>query len=210
MQKLHFLKNTVFMAGVAGLLLLGEPHAQASLIVAAPSITAAPGNFGNFDVVLQNTGGSAVGIGGFSFGITTTNPGITFTAVNTSTTAVYIFAGLSTFGPDISVATGTTLTASDSPTTLPTPVLVASGATVGLGNVTYNIANNVTIGNFEITLIAYPATSLVNGTGSINIPIDTLQNGSIQVVPEPGTLLLFPTALGMILLTRRKDWRRQS
>ena len=202
MLKQSSLKNTIALAGVTGLLLLGAQPSQASLIVAAPSFSAA-GASGNFDITLQNTGASAVAIGGFSFAISTSNAGITFTAVSTSTSLAYIFVGHSLIGPDISISTGTTLSASDSPDTLPAPINVAAGATVGLGHITYKIANNVASGNNVITLSAFPATSLSDAAGG-NIVINTLRNGNITVVPEPRTLLLFPAALGMIGFARRK------
>ena len=166
--------------------------------------SATQGTFGNFDVTLQNTGGSAVGIGGFSFAITSTNAGITFTAVSTSTLLAYIFAGHSDFGPDISIGTGTTLSASDSPDTLPTPINVAAGATVGLGHVTFSIASSVPLGSFAIQILAFPSTSLSDALGN-NIVINTLTNGNITVTPEPGTMLLFPAALGMIAFASRKS-----
>ena len=204
-MKIPFLKHTLVLASAAGLFLTGAPLAHATVIVAAPSITASPGTFGNFDVTLSNNGPSTIQIAGFAFSITTTNSAITFTAVSISTAAPYVFAGHSLFGPDINAGTGTTLAATDNYDAPNTNVTIASGATVGLGHITYNIASIATSGNFAITLGAYPATSLSDALGN-NVTINTLIPGSISIVPEPGTMLLFPAALGMMFMLRRKNF----
>src|SRR5215813_8248116 len=106
MMKLQFssrdrqgLLSTVLAAGVAATFFC-PANANASVIVAVQSASAAPGSSGNtFDVQLTNTGPSGITVGGFSFGISTGNPDISFRESNTSTSAPYIFDGLSLFGP---------------------------------------------------------------------------------------------------------------
>ena len=96
---------------------------------------------------MQNTGGASVASGGFSFGISTLNPGITFKVADISTV---IFARDSLFGPNIQTSTGTALVASDNPA-LATSFPVGSGATVGLGHGAYLISAGAATGPFTIT-----------------------------------------------------------
>ena len=69
----HRLLSTVLAAGVAAAFFC-PASANASLIEMVQSANAAPGSSGNaFDVLLTNTGPSAITVGGFSFGISTGN-----------------------------------------------------------------------------------------------------------------------------------------
>jgi len=198
-------------AGVSLLLVLGTVRADAGLIVLAPAITGTVGSTGTFDIVFQNTGAASVPIGGFSFGISTSNPGITFTSATISTVAPYVFGVDSLFGPNIATSTGTSLVASDFPLSVPA-VAVASGATVGLGDVTYSIAGAAATGLFTITL-SPAVTSLSDGVGA-SIPIDTLTNGTLTVtaaaVPEPASLGLVggPVLLAALVLKKKRSSRR--
>jgi hypothetical protein len=184
----------------AGLLILAS-SANAGLIILAPGITGAQGSSGTFDILLDNTGPGSVSISAFSFGITTLDPGITFTDATIGTVTPYIFGSDTLFGPDITITSGVSLTASDSPLSVPS-YTVASGATVGLGHVSYSIAGGAGLGLFAITLDPL-ATSLADAGGN-NISGITLTNGSLDVVvPEPSTLLFGGLALGAMLTARR-------
>jgi hypothetical protein len=202
----HFLKSALGYAGVAILLTLGATRAEASLIFLAPTIDALPGSTGTFDILLENTGPSSVAIGGFSFGISTTNPSILFTDATINTvSAPYIFGIDSLFGPDIALTTGTSLTANDNPASVGS-YDVPAGETVGLGNVSYSISSTSPFGAFAITFAGFPTSALVNAAGA-DIPITTLSNGSFEVTPEPSSILL---ALGGLLagLSLRKTSAR--
>jgi hypothetical protein len=61
-----------------------------------------------------------------------------------------IFSGDSLFGPIIDTTTGMSLIASDNPG-IASSFPIASGATVGLGHVSYSIGNTATAGPFAIT-----------------------------------------------------------
>jgi PEP-CTERM motif len=188
-------KTTLMLAGVASLYLMSAGRADAALIVLAPGISSVPGGSGTFDIVLQNTGASGIGIGGFSIGITTPNSAITFTTATTGTSVPYIFAGDSLFGPNLTITSGTSLTASDNPA-IASFFTVGAGSTVGLAHIAYSIAGNSAPGVFAITLSS-SATSLADAEG-FNVPINTLTNGSINITsatPEPASLALVGLAL---------------
>jgi len=204
-MKDHMLGRTLAIAGVAGLLMLGSGRADAAVIVLAPSVAGTAGSTGTFDIVLQNTGGAAINIGGFGFGISTTNAGITFTSATTATGATYIFNGDSLFGPDITISSGTSLTASDNPF-LASFFAVGAGATVGLGHISYSISGGATPGPFAITLD--PGTTLLSDANGASVKIDTLTNGTLNVTltPEPASLGLFGALalFGGIVAKRRR------
>lgn len=193
-------------AGVAGLLMFATSRADAGLVVLSPTFSAAAGSSGTFDILLTNTGVSSVSIGGFSFGISTTNGGITFANATIATAATYIFAGDSLFGPNITIASGTSLTASDNPA-LATSFPVAGGATVGLGHVSYSIASGATTGPFILTLSPI-ATALADAVGG-NVPINTLSSGTITVTsttvtPEPATVGLGCIGLACLIALKSR------
>ena len=188
-MRTHFLKSSLGFAGIAILLTLGATRAEASLIFLAPAIDALPGSTGTFDILLENTGPSSVAIGGFEFGISTTNSSILFTDATINTvSAPYIFGIDSLFGPDIALTTGTSLTADDNPASVGS-YDVAAGETVGLGNVSYSISSASPYGQFAITFSPSPTSVLADAAGA-NIPITTLSNGSFEVTPEPSSILL--------------------
>jgi hypothetical protein len=188
-MKSYFFNTALGVAGAAMLLTLAAARADAGLIASAPNITVAPGATGTFDVTLTNTGSSTVYIGGFEFGLSTTNPDILFTDATVNTvTAPYIFASDSVFGPDILLSTSPFIADDNGSNASGDPV--AAGATVGLGNVSYMVSNASPFGSVTITLTAYPTTALADAYGN-NIPITTLTNGSIDVAtPEPASILL--------------------
>jgi hypothetical protein len=210
------------LLGAALVLLTVVGPVQADLIVTVQSVTAAPGSTGNtIEVDLTNTGAGAAGpIGAFSFGLSTTNPGITFTAATTATLgAPYIFDGLGLFGPNITNSTGTSLTASDLFSVIGSGTTLGAGATVGLGEVFFDVAPGTSPGPIAVILADYPTTSLSDDSFPVpnDIPITTLTNGTITVtgtggggtptpVPEPSTLALLGTA-GAALAGWR--WRRR-
>jgi hypothetical protein len=188
-------------------LLLSVP-ARADIVLSIESVTGAPGSTGTFDVLLTNTGPSDQNIAAFNFELTTADTNITFTDVTTSTTtAPYIFPPASSlFGPDITTfAIGQTVEAGDVDDTL-AGTDIASGATYGLGNVTYSIDPLASNGDIaEIDFAAYPQTSLSDN--NLNNVDFTAESGTITVqtstIPEPSAafdIILF----GAWLISRRR------
>lgn len=190
-------------------LLLSVP-AKADIVLTLESVTGAPGSTGTFDVLLSNTGPAAQNIAGFNFELTTADTNVTFTDVTTATTtAPYIFP-TSFFGPDITTfATGQSVEAGDLDGTF-NGTDVASGATYGLGNVSFAIAQGAVNGETaEIDFSADASTSLSDN--NTNIVDFTAEPGTITVqtsttVPEPSTALPLAGAmlLGAWLIRRRR------
>jgi hypothetical protein len=182
----------LLLAGVAA-------PARADLILTVESVTVSAGSSDDaLDVTLTNTGPSAVSIGGFSFELTTSFE-ITFTLANISTsTSPYIFVGHSLFGPVISTTgPGQTLDASDVYDVAGSGTTVASGATVGLGQVLFNVGGAT--GQFAVTLAGYPLTGLSSPQG-VNVPFTSEVNGTITVasVPEPSSVALMGVGLTIL------------
>ncbi len=176
---------------------LSASVAWGALIVSVQPLStpAAPGSTGNsFDVLLSNTGPTSVTIGGFSFGITTTDTDVTFTDATTGTSVLtpYIFDGNSLFGPDIATNSGAQEVVASDYDADPVGATLGAGAVVGLGHVLYDVAPNATLGAFDLTLEAYPTTSFSDPNGNTVTP-DTFTNGvgliapATSGVPEPGS-----------------------
>ncbi len=123
------------------LVLAASSSAHADLIVAAQTVAANAGSSGNtLELTLQNTGPSAVTIGGFSFGVSTSGTDINFTLADINTAlAPYIFKGNSLFGPNINTSTGHSLTASDLDSD-PAGATVSAASTVGLGRLFFDVS----------------------------------------------------------------------
>jgi hypothetical protein len=188
-------------------LLLSVP-AKGSSILSIESVNGALGSTGTFDVLLTNTGISSQNIAAFNFELTTSDTNITFTGVSTSTTtATYIFPS-SFFGPNITTfATGQSVEAGDVDATF-LGTNVASGATYGLGNVSFSINSGALNGEIaQIDFVAFPSTSLADSGGN-NVPF-TAESGAITLesstVPEPSTTVPLGGALlvGAWLIRRR-------
>jgi hypothetical protein len=192
-----------------------SPPARADFVFSLqPAITASAGSTGNtFDVLLTNTGSSPVTVGGFSWGIMTTDTDIIFTDADTSTTtAAYIFAGdsfddINSFPLSTSTFPGQEVIASDLSNS-GSGDSVAGGATVGVGRVMFDIANGATTGQFPVTFESGPAG--LTDTGFNNLAFTTT-DGTITItgtttVPEPsqsGVLICVLAGLAILLQRRR-------
>jgi hypothetical protein len=185
--------------------------AHAAMIVTVGSKAVSPGTSGNtLDVTLANTGASAVSIAGFQFEVTVPSSSIIFTAVNTSTTAPYIFAGNSLFGPNIlnppPTLPGQAVSAYDIFMTPNAGVSLGAGSSVGLGHLLFNVASTAAPGPITVALLGSGATALSDPNG-ISIPLGTLNSGTITVgagsVPAPTSLLMGLIAAAALIAVRR-------
>ncbi len=197
----------------AVLLLAAARPARAGIVVSVQDVTAQAGSTGNtLEVDVSNTGSLSVDISAFSFEISVASgSGVTFTGASDNTSLqTYVFSGNSLFGPIITkpgTTPGTTLDASDIATTGSTSL--AGGETLGLGLGSFDVTGSTPTGPVTVTLTGYPSTSLTASNTS-NIPIDTLNNGTITItpsaVPEPSSLV--SAALGLLgagwLVRRRR------
>jgi hypothetical protein len=204
----------IFLPAALAALLLFAPALRADGLEVgiAPGVTASAGSMGNtFDVLLTNTGASAVTLGGFSFGIVTADTDITFTDATTSTSAPYVFAGDSfddIFGFTLYTNSlpGQTVEASDVSNS-GAGESIASGATVGLGSVVFDVASGATPGSFAVTFEDYPTTSLSDPSAN-NLDFIS-EDGTITItgvgaVPEPPTGELLICAVGSAILIRQR------
>lgn len=196
---------------VAVAALLGAIPAQATLLYSVQSVSVAAGTSGSLDVTLQNTGPSSVNIAAFTLGLSVSTPDITFTGANTSTASTYIFNGNSLFGPGIGTTPpppGQIVLASDA-TADASDFVLASGATVGIGHILFDISLGAVLGGDTVTLAAFPITSLSDSLGG-NVDF-TGSNGTLTITPaaptpEPATFFLTLLALPAFAWARRKRW----
>jgi len=198
----RFPQLLMMMPAVA--LLLSTPVGASLLITVGSAVSTSPSSNNTLEVTLTNTGPATLSLAGFSFEIEVTDPHVTFTSATTETGAAYVFAGNSMFGPTISnSAPGQTLDASDLWGGAG-GAAVAAGATVGLGDVFFDVSAGALSGPMTVMLSPSPATSLSDALGD-PIGIDTLTNGSITISPVPEPSALTFTLLGLAALT----WTRR-
>lgn len=206
MSHIGLSKNCVLLACL-GLCLMAALPAHGGVIIAASSVTVGAGTTGDsFDVLLTNTGPSAITVGSFSFNISTADTDISFTDVTTGTLAApYIFVSSSLFGPDLTGPnSGQTFTSFPSDVSFPADVSIGASSTVGLGHVLFDVAGGAMPGTFAVTLVQDSSvTNLSNANG--NIPINTFTDGDITIsTPEPATVPLAGLAFLIAAAARRK------
>ncbi len=189
----------------------GTSQAVDLLEVKAETVSVAPGTVGaGLNVTVKNNGASAVNIGGFAFQLTVASTKITFTNITTATTPAYVFAGQSTFGPNIGISnTAQDWSASDIYAVASSGIALQPGQTLGLGYLVFDVAADAS-GSYKIVVEPFPATSLSNFTGD-DIPIASIIDGQVNVVPEPSTILLSAIAgLAVCCAGKQRDRRRDS
>jgi hypothetical protein len=198
------------VAAIVVCLLAAIPaHADTLTVSLSPLSDVAAGSTGNsFDVLLTNTSGPAVAIGGFFFEVTSSSSDTTFTDATTATGTPYIFGSDSLFGPDIIGfgSTATDLNASDLDAA--GSISLAAGDTVALGHVLFDVSPTAATQDVTFTLVGFPGTSLSDEAGN-DVPIDTFTGGQFTIegatapVPEPSTLILLFSAVPLVLVRRR-------
>jgi hypothetical protein len=149
------MKHTLgFLIAICAVIGLASPAPAAVILsIAPPTVDANRGDTGDtFDVLLSNTGASALSIAAFQFEVSIADPNVVFTLVDDSPAAAsYIFAGNSLFGPDINLnGPGQTIDASDN-TADGSNASVGAGQTVGLGRVIFNVSPTAAFGSFAVS-----------------------------------------------------------
>jgi hypothetical protein len=199
--------------GLAGVL----PSRAGTLDIVVESTTALPGTAGGFDVDLVNNSASTVTVASFSVDVLLTDTTfVTFTGINNSTVAPYIFSLSGSFPPGFSgnllpmEATGNDLAATAGQ-------IVNPGETWGLAHISYLVDPAAPPGTvvpmvleqFPVNLPPPGGTNLLDPTGA-QIAFSGLgSNGTITVgtrpVPEPSSVVL----AGIAALAGWGAWARQ-
>ena len=189
---------------------LATPGFAASILFAVQSTSATPGSIGDsFDVFLTNSGASAVNIESFTLGITTSDTDITFEDSTTSTANPYIFGSDSVAvmllsGVNSTSSPGQTLQASDL-TLSGSNVSVAGGATVGLAHVIFDVSSGAKLGSATVSFSAAPGANSLSDASATQVPINSFVSGTINVVPEPSSLIpVFAALIGIFVNRRRR------
>ena len=197
------------MLGAALSCFLLPVPATADFLVFASPVTVAPGGSGSFDVSLTNTG-SQVQLSADSFELSLSSPDVTFTDADTLTANPYVFPSADSFD----LLNSFTLWTQLSPTLIASDlsdsgvgIALATGETVGLGRVTFQVASGATTGSFDIVFVGI-GTSLAD-TGFNGLPV-TFSETPSQItiseptgVPEPSSLFFLPVGLCLLWLLRR-------
>lgn len=189
-----------------------QARAATILMLSIEPVSISPGGAGAFDVLVTNPSTSPVNVGGFNFEVDTTDTDVTFqgTTVNT-TTATYIFAGNSSFGPTLNFdSPGQAMDGADVVATPNSFTTLNPGDTFGLGNVNFTVSPTAAnpsvatvtfnLSNTSITDAGGGALSFTTTDGAITI------TSTVTTTPEPSGWVLgaiaFP-ALGFIVRRRK-------
>ena len=208
---LQFLANFRFVLPACVLATLLTTPASADVLKLSFSSlndVAAGSTNNGFDVLLTNTSGPSVTVDGFFFEVLSSSSAVTLTSATTGTAVPYLFASNSLFGPDI-LGPGSTpqdLRASDLDAI--GGISVASGATVGLGHISFNVSPTASTESVNFTFSGFPGTSLADDLGN-NVAIASLVGGQFMItgsvaVPEPSPLILLLTTMPLVLVGRKR------
>ena len=198
------------------LVLLSAQTTRADLVFSADTAYVPPGasTANVMEVTLTNTGSSAVDIAGFAFQLTASSSNISFTQVTDATVTPYIFAGNSYWGPDITIygdpnVPGPAISGGDNVLNANTFTSVAAGATVGLGEVFFDVTPGLSVGS----VVAVQFTGGINSADNLSdasanpVNVDLMKDGSVAVVPAPSTFIV---SAGILFLAGlRKVARRR-
>lgn len=212
------------IAGCAAGLLCAPARADIIYSISPATVDATAGDVGDsFDVLLTNTGASAISVAAFDFEVQVTDSDITLTGADFNTGATpYIFPLSDSFvalnSLTLNFTSGSYLDGSDA-TNDATDVTVGAGDTVALGDVLFNVAAGATPGPFAVAFSCTPTpgvladcNNLADAEGDL-ISVDTFDSGTIQIsstsaVPEPSTAL--PLAAALLAATVFVRKRRRS
>jgi hypothetical protein len=225
-------RYTLGILGAACALGLSCSSARADIVFSIePSAVSA--NLGDtadsFDVVLSNTGSSAISVSAFAFEVAV-NAGvagytdITLTGADFNTGATpYIFPLTNSFDSQnsftLNIDSGQYLDASDG-TNDATGVTVGAGDSVALGDVLFSVSPTAAPGPIPVTFSAFvdgvladennmagPCSPCSGGYQTINV--DDFEGGTIDIqspttVPEPSAALPLAVLLGALLIRRSR------
>lgn len=183
--------------------------------IGAPTIQAAPGSSGAFDLLLTNgPGDSGFNLAGFSAELSLLGAsGVSFTSVTIATTAPYVFVtsgttqpGADPLAPDL---TATHFTAVDSEFQSPFYRAVGAGQTYGLARVSYFVDPGAATG---VRTLSIGAASDLTDDSLNPIPFSVM-NGTFNVVsfsaiPEPSSLALVGVGAILAAAFRVRNGRR--
>jgi hypothetical protein len=190
----------VLLVALIATLVAASP-ARAGLVITAPTIAAAAGTSGSFDIVITNNNS----VGGDSFQVASDSidlalsglPGVTFTDATIATAIPYLFvlSGTTQGGGPLSLDPfpNAAFLTSDSEFASPGFATIGPGMSFGIAHVSFTVDSSAQTGDRALVLGA--GTSLSDIAGA---PIAfTTSNGmlSISVVPEPSAWLLLSSGL---------------
>ena len=196
----------ILIATCAAVVICSPGRASTIFSIQPSTVAATPGSVGNaFDVVLTNSGPSSITVAGFSFEVSVTNANITLTGADFSPAAfLYIFAGDSLDEGSLiplNYTWGQTLDAADVYDISGSGVTITSGESLALGQVFFDVSSGAAIGAF---LVTFTGTSVVSDANNLSDPsgnaisVDSFAGGTIEVVPEPGSLFLMLVGLSAL------------
>lgn len=219
-------RHSLTLLGAALLLALLAPgRARADLFVSVqPAVTSvSAGGSGTFELILSNTGPSAVDIATFNYQlqIAETAP-VMFTGVSSATSIQPYIFGVDGFGIGGIVGNDSgfnTLTVSDFLNNFvppDVPVSLAAGGFASLGLVSFSVDAAAAPQDVAVLInndIDFTFLAATNTGRIVPIAIDGVSPGTIRItgtsVPEPASLAMLTLGAAGLLATTRARWRRR-
>ena len=193
---------------------------RADLVIEAPTLSAAPGDSGSFDVLITNTnapGGASYNVSLFTLDFAVTGPaGVTLTSASISTVTPYVFVmpGVNEPGADpfVTSSTSTSFLASDSEFNPPDFFrAINPGDVFGLAHVFYSVDGTAPLGDRILHIGAMTQVADANLQSLPFTPVDGTLSVRLRGVPEPSAMAL--VCLGgitILAVRRRRPSRRVS
>jgi hypothetical protein len=211
------------------------PARAATIYSISPAtISASLGDVGDsFDVVLTNSGPGPISVAAFAFEVTVADPDVTLLGATYATALPYIFDGDSFDQINATVieslcscsyplsspsvdTTNQTLVGSDV-TNDGAGITIASGESIGLGHVLFDVAPGAALGLFGLTFtgnfsgVVADSNNMADPSGNL-ITVDSFSGGTISIssssTPEPSSLSLELVAMAAltvaVFLSRRR------
>lgn len=210
MKAIFMNKLAVALAALVTMAIVAAPASANTILNVSiqGGLSAASGTTDNsFEVDVTNNGAVADVIDSFAFEVATASADITFTGSTDGTANPYIFAGNSSFGPDLNLlSAGQSMDGSDVANT-GNGYSLDAGATIAIGEVFYNVADGASAGPVTMSFLPTTATSFSDIDGD-PFNVQLLISGTITVtsgaVPEPASLSLMALVLSALALATRK------
>jgi hypothetical protein len=214
MQKMKSYPCSLFCVAAVAISLMSVAAAQgappAGLIFEAPTLSAAPGSSGSFDIVIVNPSASSFHLAGESVELGISGTGVEFTNTDANTLTPYVFS------PSFDLDNGFTLDASSIPypkndfitsdvsDALAGFALVSPGQTLGIVHVSYTVYPGATLGPRTLTIEDLGGGTSTSDEFGNAVPF-TASNGSLTVaaVPEPGCVGLALLVAPLVMRRRR-------
>jgi hypothetical protein len=183
-------------------------RASVGLTFEAPTLQAAQGSTGSFDVLISDNAGASFDLAAESVELGISGSGVEFTDTTINTVTPYVFS------PSFDVDNGFSLDATGDPypkndfitsdlSDALAGIVINDGDTFGIVNVSYSVDPDAALGDRTLTIESIGAGTSTSDQFGNAVPFDTV-DGVLTVVPVPEPASFTLAVLAAPLLMRRR------